>query len=123
MEISAINLGTDSVITAIPNASSANNASSASKKAEQAQPDTSNNAQAEKTQKEQLEKIVNTVNETLACHRIRFEYSIHDKTKAIMVKMVNADTGEVIREIPPKKFLDIEAMTLEQAGLLIDKRA
>ncbi|MEF2968081.1 flagellar protein FlaG [Paenibacillus sp. M1] len=50
------------------------------------------------------------------------EVSVHDKTHAIMVKVLNKDTGEVIREVPPEKTLDLAAKMMEIAGLLIDEK-
>lgn len=52
----------------------------------------------------------------------RFEFSIHEKTKEIMVKVINSDTNEIIREIPPEKILDMVATMWEMAGILVDER-
>lgn len=52
----------------------------------------------------------------------RFEFSIHEKTKEIMVKVIDADTNEVIREIPPEKILDMVAKMWEMAGIIVDER-
>jgi len=52
----------------------------------------------------------------------RFEYSVHEKTKDIMIKVVDSETGEIIREIPPEKILDLVANLCEIAGLIIDER-
>jgi len=51
-----------------------------------------------------------------------FEYSIHDKTNVIMVKVVNSETKEVIREIPPEKILNVIAQIWEMAGIIVDER-
>jgi flagellar protein FlaG len=53
---------------------------------------------------------------------ISFEYSVHPKTHAIMVKVIDSDTNEVIREIPPEKFQDLVAKLWELSGLVIDER-
>lgn len=50
------------------------------------------------------------------------EFSIHEDTKRIAVKVHDRETGEVIREIPPEKMLDIAAKLLEMAGILVDER-
>ncbi|TXK80946.1 flagellar protein FlaG [Paenibacillus sp. N3.4] len=50
------------------------------------------------------------------------EFSIHQKTKLISVKVLDKDTGETIREIPPEKSLDFVAKLWEMAGILIDER-
>mgnify|MGYP000400680282 CR=1 FL=1 len=52
----------------------------------------------------------------------RFEFSIHEETKEIMVKVIDAETNEVIREIPPEKILDMVAKIWEMAGLFVDER-
>lgn len=50
------------------------------------------------------------------------EISIHERTHDIMVKVLNKETGELIREIPPEKTLDIVAKMMEIAGILVDKK-
>lgn len=50
------------------------------------------------------------------------EVSVHDKTKAIMVKVMDRDSGELLREIPPEKTLELAAMMMEYAGILVDER-
>ena len=45
------------------------------------------------------------------------------KTQRIMVKVINIDTDEVIKELPPEDVLDTVARIREMIGLLIDERA
>ncbi len=52
----------------------------------------------------------------------QFEFSIHEKTKEIMVKVIDRESGEVIREIPPEQVLDLVAKLWELAGILVDER-
>jgi len=52
----------------------------------------------------------------------RFEFSIHEKTKEIMIKVIDSATDEVIREIPPEKILDMVATIWEMAGIIVDER-
>lgn len=49
-------------------------------------------------------------------------FSVHEKTKQIMVQVKNEETGEIIRELPPEKTLDFLAKVWEMAGLFIDER-
>jgi len=39
-----------------------------------------------------------------------------------MVKVIDINTNEVIREIPPEKILDMVATMLEMAGIIVDER-
>ncbi len=72
------------------------------------------------------EKIVidaiEKANEAVSIANRRFEYSIHEKTKHIMVKVIDIKTEEIVREIPPEKILDLVAMIWEMTGLIVDER-
>lgn len=54
--------------------------------------------------------------------RTRCEYSYHKETNRVSIKVYDADTDEVIREIPPEKSLDMLQKMWEMAGILIDER-
>ena len=50
------------------------------------------------------------------------KFGIHEKTNRIIIKLVDRDTQEVIKEIPPEKTLDLVAKRMELAGVLVDER-
>lgn len=52
----------------------------------------------------------------------RCEYSYHKKTNRVSIKVINDDTNEVIREIPPEKSLDMLQKMWEMAGILVDEK-
>jgi len=52
----------------------------------------------------------------------RLEFSIHDVTKQIMVKVINTENDSIIREIPSEKVLDMVAHMWEVAGILVDEK-
>ena len=52
----------------------------------------------------------------------KFEISVHEKTKDIMVRVVDTRTNETIREIPPQKIVDLVANLCEIAGILFDEK-
>jgi len=52
----------------------------------------------------------------------QLEFSIHDETKKIMIKVINTDTNEVVREIPSEQILDMVAKFFEINGLFIDEK-
>lgn len=49
-------------------------------------------------------------------------FGIHEKTNRVTIKLIDKDTKEVIRELPPEKTLDMIAKVWEMAGLLVDER-
>ena len=50
------------------------------------------------------------------------EFSYHEATKRISVKIVDKDMNEVIREIPPEKTLDMISKMWELAGIVVDEK-
>lgn len=67
-------------------------------------------------------KMIEKANKAITGATCSFEYSIHEGTKEIMVKVINKETQEVIREIPPEKILDMVAKMWELAGIVVDER-
>lgn len=67
-------------------------------------------------------KTIEKANKEFITYDRRFEFSIHEKTKQIMVKVIDANNDEVIRELPPEKILDMVAAMWEVAGILIDRK-
>lgn len=65
---------------------------------------------------------IEKANKAISGGNRRFEFSIHSKTKEIMVKVIDSDTGNVIREIPSEKTLDMVAKFWEMAGIALDER-
>ncbi len=70
-----------------------------------------------------LAAAVEQVNEILAIRKTRLEFSVHEPTKDIIVKVVDEQSGDLIREVPPERVLNIVAMIWEQIGLLVDEKA
>lgn len=66
--------------------------------------------------------IIEEANNKFIAYDRKFEYSIHEKTKQVMIKVLDSVTNEVIRELPPEKVIDIIAGIMEVAGLIVDKK-
>ncbi len=69
---------------------------------------------------EEIEKLKEEINKTLKNSNKELQYSIHDRLNQIMVKLIDTETKEVIREFPQEKNLDLLANMLEFSGLLLD---
>ncbi|OPZ87881.1 MAG: flagellar protein FlaG [Firmicutes bacterium ADurb.Bin419] len=67
-------------------------------------------------------EAIEKANKAITGAKTQFEFSIHEKTNEIMVKVIDSETQEVIREIPPEKILDMVAKMWEMAGILVDER-
>lgn len=61
-------------------------------------------------------------NKIMVNHNTRAEFSVHPKTKDIMIKIIDTETNEILKEFPPEKILDMIAKIWELAGLFVDER-
>jgi flagellar protein FlaG len=69
-----------------------------------------------------IRNALERANKALAGMDRRFEFSVHEKTGEVMIKVINKATNEVIREIPNEKFLDMMTKLQELVGLNIDEK-
>lgn len=72
--------------------------------------------------KEKVENALRDINTKIRPTHTECQFSYHEATKRISIKVLDQATGEVIREIPPEKTLDMIAKTLELAGILVDEK-
>ncbi len=56
-------------------------------------------------------------------HSVGLSFSKHEDTGRTMVKVINKDTDELIREIPSEQVLDMAAKLDEMVGILFDTKA
>ena len=71
-----------------------------------------------------VKSAVNKANNTLKQKhaRTKCEFSYHEGTNRISIKVLDKDTDEVIREIPPEETLEMVEKMWELAGILVDER-
>lgn len=106
-------------ITELPGTSVVSGSSQAGKDQNNMQ----NNGQKERqASDQQIKSAISQANSKLKAHRTRCEFSYHEDTKRVSIKVVDNDTQEIIREIPPEETLDMLEKMLEMAGLLVDEK-
>lgn len=69
---------------------------------------------------EQIKKAVEQMNKKMADSEAVF--GIHEDTNRVTIKIVDKNTKETIKELPPEKTLDMIAKVWEMAGILVDER-
>lgn len=72
--------------------------------------------------KDLLDETVDKLNDFLEAGRRNLKFEMHDKLEKYYVTVVDSTTSEVIKEIPPKKLLDMYAAMAEFMGILVDKK-
>jgi len=70
-----------------------------------------------------LSEAVDKINDSLLGSARGLEFSIDEDTKGIVVKVIDLDTKEVLRQMPSKVALEIAKSIDKTRGLLIDQTA
>lgn len=71
---------------------------------------------------QQIQDAISKANSKLKSNRTRCEFSYHEETKRVSIKIMDRETQEVIKEIPPEEALEMVEKMWELAGLLVDER-
>jgi flagellar protein FlaG len=71
---------------------------------------------------EYAQKIVEGLNTFLTASNSHLKFVYHEKLQKFYVTIVDNRTDEVIKEIPPKRLLDMVASMSEHIGLIIDTK-
>jgi flagellar protein FlaG len=75
---------------------------------------------SEGIQNSQIKKAVEDINKK--ANNSEAIFGIHEATNRVMIKIVDKETKEVIKELPPEKTLDMIAKVWELAGILVDEK-
>lgn len=70
----------------------------------------------------QLESEINKANNQLHFKRTRCEFKYFDDINRVAIKVIDKNTDEVIREIPPEDTIELIQKLWEFAGLLYDEK-
>lgn len=69
-----------------------------------------------------IKSVLSVANQKIRMTNTRCEFEYHDVTKRVSIKVIDKETDEVVREIPPEKSLEMVEKMWELAGLIVDER-
>ena len=70
---------------------------------------------------EQMKQAISQFNKQ-ATANTEAVFGIHEGTNRVTIKIVDKESKEVIKELPPEKTLDMIAKVWEMAGILVDEK-
>lgn len=70
-----------------------------------------------------VDQAVERLNKMADLFAVALRFSVDKETDRIVVRMIDSQTGELIRQIPPQQLLDIAAKMQEVLGVLFDAKA
>jgi len=72
--------------------------------------------------KEKLDEISELLNFEMKARSTNLNFSVDEPTNRVVVKVINSDTGDVIREVPSEAILRVSKNIEALKGILFDGR-
>ncbi len=77
----------------------------------------------EAIEQKKLEKMAKAMENFIMSIQRDLRIKVHRETGRLMVQVISAEDGKVIREIPPEELLNLAAKMEEMVGILFDTAA
>jgi len=70
----------------------------------------------------EIKRIISKINENVSRLNKDVKFSYNDTIKSLVVKVIDAKTGRVIREIPPQQVINLQKKLSEVVGIIFDSK-
>ena len=70
----------------------------------------------------QMQMAVSNANNKMRQSKTKAEFSYHEPTKSVSIRIMDEETNEVIKEIPPEETLNMIVKMWELAGIMVDEK-
>jgi len=77
----------------------------------------------QRVDREALRKVVDQANAVMALSNESISFGYEEKLGRLYVQVTDKQTGDVIRQIPSKEFMQHQIAMREMIGLILDKQA
>ncbi len=77
-------------------------------------------AAPQKIDPQEVRQAAGEINQALKSLNDHLQFSVDDGSDSTVVKLIDGDTGDVIRQIPPEEILRLRAYYKEHHGLLVN---
>jgi flagellar protein FlaG len=85
------------------------------------QPVTTADAPPAKVNPKEVKQAALEINQALKSLNDHLQFSVDNTTNSTVVKLIDGNTGEVLRQIPPEEVLRLRAYYQDHHGLLVNK--
>ena len=73
-----------------------------------------------KVDPKEVKRAAQEINQALASLNDHLQFSVDDATNSTVVKLIDGNTGEVLRQIPAEEILRLRAYYKDHQGLLVN---
>ncbi len=71
---------------------------------------------------DEIKMTISKINENIGVLNKDVKFAYNDTIKSLVVKVVDAKTGKIIREIPPKEVINLQKKLSEVVGIIFDSK-
>lgn len=71
---------------------------------------------------EEIKSAIKSANSRAHFGHTNAQFSYHENTRSISVKIIDSETNEVIKEIPSEETLEMISKMWELAGIMVDEK-
>lgn len=67
---------------------------------------------------EEISEVMNKISEMV---NTQLKFEVYEETNTVYVQIVDRETKEVVKQIPPEEMLELSAKIREMVGILLDE--
>lgn len=71
--------------------------------------------------REDAETIADIMNKVSELYNRQLHFDVYEDTNKVYVQIIDENTKEVIKQIPPEEMLELSARIQEMVGIMLDK--
>ena len=71
---------------------------------------------------DEIKMTISKINENIGVLNKDVKFAYNDTIKSLVVKVIDAKTGKIIREIPPKEVINLQKKLSEVVGIIFDSK-
>jgi flagellar protein FlaG len=80
-----------------------------------------NNTETKSMSKNDVKSLVEKLNSSISTLNDSVKFSYSEDAKALVVKVVDSKTGQVIRQIPPEELIKLETSLSQSIGIIFNR--
>ncbi len=78
-------------------------------------------SQVPKNAPEQIKEVITRLENTLKDVEPKIELSVDEELNQVIVRILDKESGELIKQLPPEEVLELDRFFADQSGLLVSE--
>ena len=79
-------------------------------------------SQVPKKAPQQIKEVITRLENTLQNVEPKIELSVDEELNQVIIRILDKESGELIKQLPPEDVLELDRFFAEQSGLLVEEK-